>query len=228
MRGIIMDIEEKRNIMLGAKEWVKANLPITLKIQNESYGKLLIHATIDCFAQMCGNYPPSNFNSDTFCRFVLRYSSYSKTFQQICPTTLHYHYDKENDIKLTRGRIYQWDDPELVEEANRILHNIKEEQLRKTAQKKHTYIKLLYQQRNKLVHELDNIGTKIEFSKDVPSIASGKDISSSTIWTLNYPKLWLYNLAQETIYNFIEDCMHNEKPLRFLDKERTTNLTWYI
>ena len=223
-----MTLEEKRKVMLGAKAWVEKNLLTTFKLTNESYGKLLIHSTIDCFAQMWGSYPPAGFNCATFCGFVLRYSSYNTIFKQICPTTLHYHYDKENPIDLTLGEIYRWDDVALVSEANRILLNIKDEQLREEAKKKHTYIKLLYQQRNKLVHELDNIGTKIEFNNDVPSIASGMDINGKYIWTLNYPRKWLYNLAEETIFNFIDDCMHKEKRLRFLDKERTIDLTWYV
>ena len=48
------------------------------------------------------------------------------------------------------------------------------------------------------------------------------------VWTLNYPRLWLYELAQETIFGFIDDCLNAEEITRFLDNQRTTHLTWYV
>lgn len=222
-----MDIAEKRKVIYGAKEWLEYNLPKAFELKNDSYSKLLILATIDCFAQMFGNYPSSNKSNETFCKFVLKYSSQNETFHRVCPVTLRYCYLENYPIKLTRYQIYKWNDPIINDESERILNAIEDINLREIAKRKHSYIKLLYQLRSKLVHELNNIGTKIEFNEEVPSISSGKNIKGEIIWGLNYPRLWLYNLAQETIFNFVEDCLKNDYLLRFLDKERNLDLTWY-
>lgn len=220
-----MDISEKRKIIQGAKEWVDYNLPIALKLMNNSYCKILILSTIESFAQMWGNYP-KNRSNETFCNFVLKYSSQKDILQKVCPVTLHYHYANNIEIKLEQY-IYNWDDEVLAIEADRMLNSIPEDNKRAIAEKKHSYIKLLYSLRSKLVHELNNLGTPIEFSEDIPSVASGMDIDGNIIWSLNYPRQWLYNLAIETIYNFVNDCLENEKMLRFLDNPRRTKLTWY-
>ena len=221
-----MNLNEKRKTIQGAKEWVDYNLSAALTLSNNSYSKILILSTIECFAQMFGNYP-KNRSNETFCKFVLRYSSQKDILQRVCPITLHYHYANNVPIGLIRHRIYSWEDEILVEEACRILDSITDEKVQKTARNKHSYIKLLYSLRSKLVHELDNLGTPIEFNKEMPSIASGKDISGDIIWTLNYPRQWLYNLAIETIHNFIGDCFIHEELLCFLDNPRNLKLTWY-
>lgn len=223
-----MNTKDKRKTIQGAKEWVEHNLPVALQLRNDSYSKILILLTIDAFAQMWGNYPPSCKNNETFCNFIQRYSSQSLLFSQICPVTLQNHYCPNEQIKLKQGEIYSWDDPILAEEANRISLKIYDEKQREKAKGQHTYIKLLYQLRNKVVHELNNLGTKIEFREDIPTIVSGYDEHHKLIWTLNYPRQWLYNLAQETIFGFIDDCLKAEELLRFLDNERTIDLTWYI
>ena len=153
-----MNITEKQKTLLGAKRWVETNLPDTLKLRNNSYSKILILSTIDCFAQMWGNYPQSRLNNENFCKFILRYSSQRTILNQVCPVTLHYHYKKGKLLNLHEGQIYNWDDPILGEEAERILLEIEDEKEREKAKQKHTYIKLLYQLRSKVVHELDNIG----------------------------------------------------------------------
>lgn len=223
-----MNITEKKKILLGAKRWVETNLPVALQIRNDSYSKILILSTIDCFAQMWGNYPPSRQSNENFCKFVLRYSSQRSTMNQVCPVTLHYHYKKDKPLNLKEGQIYDWDDPILGEEAERILLAIEDEKERGKAKQKHIYVKLLYQLRSKVVHELDNIGTPIEFNEDVPSIAFGPEKDNEMAWTLNYPRLWLYELARETIFGFIDDCLNAEETIRFLDNQRTTHLTWYV
>ena len=212
-----MNTLEKRKTIQGAKEWVDYNLPVALTLRNNSYCKILILSTIECFAQMWGNYP-KNMSNETFCNFVLRYSSQKDLLQHVCPVTLHYHYAKKEPIKLTQHRIYSWEDEVLVEEANRMLNSIKDEKRKIIARKKHSYIKLLYCLRSKLAHELDNLGTPIEFNKEIPSVASGKDEQGNIIWSLNYPRQWLFNLTIEVIHNFVEDCLNNEKMLCFLLK----------
>ena len=224
---IDMNITEKQKILLGAKNWVETNLPDALKLKNNSYSKILILSIIDCFAQMYGNYPTRE-NNNTFCKFVLKYSSQRTILNQVCPVTLHYHYKKGRLLNLQEGQIYNWDDPILGEEAERILLAIEDEKEREKAKQKHTYIKLLYQLRSKVVHELDNVGTPIEFNEIIPSVAFGPEKNDEMVWTLNYPRLWLYELARETIFGFIDDCLNAEEITRFLDNQRTTHLTWYV
>lgn len=222
-----MEMTEKQTILLRAKDWVAHKMPETLKIPNDSYSKILILSTIDCFAQMWANYPTSGKNRATFTQFVLKYSSQRDTLKQVCPTTLYYSFLPDKTLCLQPYRIYEWDDPDIKTESDRLLEIITDKKTKEKAVNNHRYIKLLYQLRSKLVHELNNIGTKIEFNEDKPSIASGIDGKGQRIWTLNYPKLWLYNLAQEVIFNFIDDCLNAEELLRFLENKRNIDLTWY-
>ncbi len=249
-KGINNTSADIRAIIEKAEKWAIQNLSDIQYLKNENYQKLLILSTIDAFAQMWGNYPPACKTNSNFCSFVLKYSSQSDLLKQTCPVTLYYNLKrqiwllkkkpsteevkppkKEITLQLEAGRIYRWDNPVLEKEANRIFQRLRNEfsdkDTPRRTKNKHTYVRLLYQLRNKIAHEMNDVGAKFEFCQSVPSIASWHDECGKTFWSLNFPRLWLYNLAEETIINFLDDCLKAEEPLLFLYNERTIDLAWY-
>lgn len=218
------DISKKERIRRidDARNWVRINLDSAYNIPNVSYSKLLALATIDCFAQAWGHFPPANKSNDTFCNFVLSFSSKRDSLRKTCPITLYYEYEKElPDIPLTQGRIYSYESSELEDLASDYLISLPEEE-RERVRKKHTYIKLLYLLRNKLVHELNHLGLPIEFLEDRPSVTFGR-IDQKEVWSLNIPRAYIYNLAKETINNYLTECEKGNCDLPL----RGFSLSWY-
>lgn len=152
------------------REWLKDNFNQALEVRNDNYSKILLLSTIDCFAQAWGGFPKYNA-SENFCEFVLSHTEKRIELNNICPITLSYDYNL-NKINLIRGCLYSYDDSRVISLANSIIADIPEKD-REKARGKHSYVRLLYVMRNKLVHELNDPGTKIEFMEDKPTISSG-------------------------------------------------------
>ena len=104
---------------------------------------------------------------------------------------------------------------------------IKDDLLREKAQRQHSYIRLLYKFRSKLVHELNDKGPGIAFFEGIPTVSSGTNKDGEPIWALDFPKEWLYSLAQETIFNFINECLHDEEWLNSFAPRGASDLNWY-
>ena len=182
-----------------------------------------------------------NESSITFQKFVLSHTeSQRKHLKKLCPVTMFYDYFPSSDIKelpLTIGRLYDYCDPELSAAAETILQRIPVEQ-RERAQKRHTYIALLYRLRSKLVHELNPLGTPVEFFSNVPSISYGtescpqKDDGTREvirqIWTLKFPRKYIYELTKEVIFHRIDACeKQGILPFPLLAEPRKCELSWY-
>lgn len=198
----------------SARRWLEINLPKAMQVGNDYYTIILLLSTIDCFAQAWGGFPKRNV-TDNFCNFVLQHTSNSEPLSRVCPVTLYYDYQLR-DLPLHQGDLIPYDDAELNDLSNKLILGLPESE-RECASKKHRYVRLLYTLRSKLVHELSNPGTPIEFVDDKPTISSGI-MDGKRVWTLNFPKLFIYELAQETIGNYLGEC--DSLPIRGL------NLSW--
>ena len=231
----------KKQALERTKEWAVKNIEIANSVPNGSFSIILLLTIIDSFAQAEYDYPPVNESSITFQKFVLNHTeSQCKHLKKLCPVTMFYDYFPSSDIKelpLTIGRLYDYCDPELSAAAETILQRIPVEQ-RERAQKRHTYIALLYRLRSKLVHELNPLGTPVEFFSNVPSISYGtescpqKDDGTREvirqIWTLKFPRKYIYELTKEVIFHRIGACeKQGILPFPLLAEPRKCELSWY-
>lgn len=204
------------------KAWLNINLSEACKLSNDNYSMLLMLSTIDCFAQAWGGFPKSNTNQN-FCDFVLAHTTKAEDLKALCPITLYYQYsDALPPLRLQTGSLIPYDSPKLRFMAGEYFRKLPKEEQKK-AEEHHTYIKLLYVLRSKLVHELSNPGTPIEFVADKPTISCGRmfagDKLADEYWTLNFPKKFVYELTWEVITNYLDEC--DEVP------QREINLSWY-
>lgn len=205
------------NRIEAVKKWLDKNLPDANSLNNNNYGMILMLSTIDCFANVWGGFPNKNTKSN-FCDFIINHTKYAAALKQVCPVTLYYQYrDLLPELPLKQNSIIPFDDKQLVNLANEYL-SILPGNKRTNAYNSHTYIALLYKFRSKLVHELRDLGTPIEFDAVKPVIASGIT-DGAKVWTLRFPKKFIYDLTWEVIENYLDEC--NELP------DRPQNLSWY-
>lgn len=195
------------------KRWLDLNLPKALAVKNNNYSILLLLSTIDCFAQAWGGFPKSNVG-DNFCKFILQHTE-KRSLERVCPITLAYDYGLS--LNLHRGELIPYDDDRLDQLSQDLVAGLPQHEKSK-ARKRHRYVKLLYVLRSKLVHELSNPGTPIEFIDNKPTMAHGF-VDGQSVWTLNFPKQYIYELARETIANYVDKC--DEVP------SRKICLSWY-
>ena len=230
------EIRERR--IQFVREWAAKNITEVSACPNPLFSRLLFLSIIDAFAQGSTEYKNKS-NLDCFCQFVVKYSSEKSNLEKICPVTLYYDYSGKGydlpRISFTEGMLIGYDEKFANEEAERILLSLPEE-IRNEARKRHQYIKLLYRLRSKLVHELNAIGTPIEFEKDTPMISSGSlidvdengKIVTTKHWTLNFPKDYLEKLKGECVFNYIDECYEQDKdPLPVNQELRKCTYSWY-
>ena len=195
------------------KRWLELNLPKALAVENNNYSMLLLLSTIDCFAQAWGGFPKKNVG-ENFCKFILEHTD-NKSLGRVCPITLAY--DFGISLHLQQGELLSYNDDRLEKLSQSLVAGLPEDK-RDRAKERHQYVRLLYVLRSKLVHELNNPGTPIEFIDNKPTISSGI-VDGQRVWTLNYPKQFIYELAKETIANYLDEC--KEVPMRKI------SLSWY-
>ena len=214
------------------KEWASKNIELAYQNENPNFSNILMLAIIDCFAQAQYNYPPPNKSKDAFREFVLCHShKHGKALSEVCPVTLHYDYfDPNNDkeLSLVPGRLYLYNDADLVALANTLINQLPEHK-RKDAIKRHQYIELLYKLRSKLVHELNPLGTPVEFVSNYPAIVQGENYyTKKSQWTLRFPKDFIYDITKEVILDRIADCSKSGTlPFPLTNEQRRCELSWY-
>lgn len=231
----------KKQALESTKEWAVKNIEIANGVPNGTFSITLLLTIIDSFAQAEYDYPPSKESNITFQKFVLSHTEKHREYlERLCPVTLFYDYFGSSDVKelpLTLGRLYSYYDPELSEAAETILQRIPAEQ-REHAQKRHTYVALLYRLRSKLVHELNPLGTPIEFISNIPSVALGTEYGplkedgtrkvTRQMWTLNFPRKYIYELTKEVIFHRIDACEEQGiLPFPLSNEPRRCELSWY-
>ena len=231
----------KKQALGRTKEWAVKNIEIANSVPNGAFSIILLLTIIDSFAQAEYDYPPGKESSIAFQKFVLSHTEKHREYlERLCPVTLFYDYFGSSDVKelpLTLGRLYSYYDPEMSEAAETILHRIPEEQ-RERAYSKHKYIALLYRLRSKLVHELNPLGTPVEFISNIPSVAHGTEYGPKKedgtrdairqIWTLNFPRKYIYELTKEVVFHRIDVCeKQGILPFPLSNEPRRCELSWY-
>lgn len=216
------------------RDWVKKNTELAYRNSNHTFSILLLLAIIDCFAQAEFEYTTDTGNESIFCDFVLGHAGkYSEDLKKICPITLYYDYYNTTDItnlNLQKGRLYPYNDDELSIIAQSVIEQLPEQD-RREAIKRHQYVHLLYRLRSKLVHELNVLGTPIEFV-NLPTVSQGVSYESNgskhEYWTLNFPKKYIFNLTKQVIYDRLNQCeQYNMLPFPLSEKVRRCERSWY-
>ena len=223
------------------REWVEKQFKIIREIQNKNFSIILCLALIDCFAQAEAQYPLGGHDAKTaFCDFVLKHSdSQRDVLQEVCPVTLYYDYKDEysfSSLPFVSGEILLINEEKLQETARKYLLCLPND-IRAKAREKHQYIKLLYQLRNKLIHEMNPLGNIYSMVSNYPSICSYVKVREKDLWTeeplqdfwtVSFPKEYVFQLSYKTIIHRLDNCKQ-EKTLPFpLSKEpRKCELCWY-
>lgn len=215
--------------------WVNSKLKEIFRIETEGFRKILYFSLIDSFAQSWKDYP-RNGASKVFAEFLVSFSSqYREVLQQVCPVTLYHHYsDKYNfgQLRLPEGRLLLADSTVLERESERLLLLIPDQQQREFARTKHQYCQLMYAERNKLVHELTQIGMPIDFGESLPHVAQGSrqvDGASSDIsWQMVIPEKFIVLVLQDAINGYLTHC-EQEGIVPFSNNEysRKSRSAWY-
>ena len=197
---------------------------------------------MDCFAQAEADYPIGGRPSkNAFCNFVLNHSaSQRNTLQLVCPVTLYYDFKDDYQmppIPFIPGEVILINDIASQKAANNFLICLPPEK-REDAKEKHQYIRLLYQLRNKLVHEMNYLGLPIAMISNYPTITcvskigiddlTGEKDTPEQYWALNIPKDYIFQLAHETIFHRLEMCKKESTlPFPLTNEPRKCELSWY-
>ena len=196
------------------RDWGMNQFETISKYTSEFHRRLLEIIVIDTFSQFhCFH---SGSNSAHFADFVLKYGGdYSNLLSAVCPSVLYYNeFDKDPNtkLKLQQSRIIKADEAIAVQEANRLLGLLSEDR-KKKAEKRYSYAALIYQMRNKLVHQATCVNMPIDFhdSNDItPYMACENEIKDGKLvfkgWTLNIPEEYIVAVGKECINNYIVAC----------------------
>ncbi len=221
------------------REWFEENFITASKVPNEVFRRSLFLMLIEGFAQMEAGYPGSGKSKECFRNFILKHSSIRENLKLVCPITLYYDYKDKYPLPepdVFEGWIYDYTDPHLGKEAERLLLCIPEGKKREVARNNHRYVNLIYQMRSKLVHELHITGTGIDFSDMIPQVASGVntdvDDSDNIVTTheasLNIPEKFIAALAWETVTKYLDECeREGRNPIPADKSKRKSQLAWY-
>ena len=215
--------------------WVNNKLKDISKLETEAFRKILYYSLIDSFAQSWKDYPTYNV-TNVFTDFILTFSNkYRNILENVCPVTLFHYLKDENaflTLNLPEDRLLYAQSDELVKESERLLTTISDLEKRKSAQKKHRYCQLMYAERNKLVHELNQIGMPIEFNEYFPHVARGSKIIDGKLskaeWELVIPEKFVLSVLEDALNGYLSYCVQ-EKIVPFINNthDRKSKMAWY-
>lgn len=228
------------------RRWRDGQIEAICKINSELYQRILITTCIDAFVQHQSSIyeekkGKNRQNRDKFSAFLQKYvddQPYSKWLSLICPTTLYYDYERDlggESLRLMTGRIYFADDSDALSEANRLIMLLPEEK-RIVAQKKHQYSALIYQMRNKLVHEMIYVGCQANFctedSDPIPQMVTQSKSDGNRLmpykWTLHIPVSLLMHCLKSSTDNYLNECTQQGKnPLGEYSPEQKSIFAFY-
>ena len=237
--------EEIRQI----RQWRDRQIDRISRIDNLTYQRILIIACIDAFVQHQNTIYDMKknkervFNWKAFSTFLQKYMNDEQCHRimtLVCPTTLYYDYQKEfgtEELKLDvdSGRIYVADDKDATDESERLIKLLQENE-RNKARAKHQYSALIYQMRNKLVHEMSLIGCPVSFltedSDPIPHMVVLSEIENNKAipykWTLHIPMKLLWKCFKESTDNYLDECQRLQKhPLGDYDPNQKSTFAFY-
>ena len=224
---------------INVQSWLTQYMSEIDCLQNEKSRFILRCSIIDAFAQSA--FPNTNHTSSSFSSFIETYSttSYSNILKSICPVTLYYNYRDEYDfmsLHLTHdSKIYLATDAELSNESNRILNLISDEKKRRTAAYRHTYSRLIYQRRNKIIHDFYDVESHMNFvenqTEQLPHVTLRHSFTDNEFipehWVLNIPEQFIVNVFHSAIEGYLMYCQQNQRSPFKSEVERSYLLSWY-
>lgn len=225
---------------INVQSWLNQYMSEIDCLQNEKSRFILRCSIIDAFAQSA--YHNTNHTSTSFSSFIENYSAiqYSNILKLICPITLYYNYrDRYNleslHLNTQYNIIYLANNIELSNEASRILNLIPDEKIRQTAAQKHTYSRLIYQRRNKIVHEFYDVKSPMNFvenqSEQLPHVILRHSFIDEEYtpehWVLNIPEQFIVNVFHSAIEGYLMYCQQNQRSPFKSEVERSYLLSWY-
>ena len=134
-----------------------------------------------------------------------------------------------------RQIIYLANNIELSNEASRILNLIPDEKIRQIAAQKHTYSRLIYQRRNKIVHEFYDVKSPMNFvenqSEQLPHVILRHSFIDEEYtpehWVLNIPEQFIVNVFHSAIEGYLMYCQQNQRSPFKSEVERSYLRSWY-
>ena len=163
---------------------------------------------LDSFAQSYYGYKGKN--TDIFCNFIKKYQNRYSFLEYIDPISLFYDCSQNTTEKdlfecLDEYTCYYPEDIKKVERLQNYIQKISEEEGKEKVNK-HSYLRLLYQLRNKLVHEMNSPDGGICENDNIPHYAScsrifsGKELdehpyAKEEVWVLCMPISFIRDLV---------------------------------
>lgn len=218
-----------------AKQWFLRQIKQIENYPSEAHRFIILISTIECFAQQSSGF--SHQNMRYFVEFLHRYSAkYNDVLKELCPISIYYHYfeGKENiDLLLNPGTIYSAGSSESGLEANRLFNMLPEDE-KAAVRQKHSYAGLIYQLRNKLVHEFLSLNMPINFkegySYQPPHMAfECSNEACSHIpgrWALHIPEDFVKKVAIDAVDCYLNECLE-KKMIPFCQTSRKCYAAWY-
>lgn len=216
---------------------------------------LCMFSVVDCFAQEWAEYP-SHGNSKAFCDFVMRFQDRYDFFSKIEPITLYY--CVETIIEKTvlfpgmdPEPVVNVDDIGIIEPFTKVvdskfskdllayIQQNCDEKLCSRLFKEHSVVRLLYQMRSKIVHELSGLGSENKWDKNDKKVEPyyrdmGRmyvydgNVISDDVYELVFPVSFIRSLAENCIYNYLDICMIEHRyPFSREWPKRNMTLCWY-
>ena len=241
-----MTIDEEIQQM---RKWRDGHIYAISRIESEAYQRILMVACIDAFVQhqdmiyTMRKQRKKVSDRQAFSDFLQKYvndEQRKKWLCLVCPTTLYYDFLQYYEatplqLKMDHSPIYAADDPDAVAEAERLISILPQEK-REKARLKHQYSALIYQMRNKLVHEMTGVGCNANFfaedSEPVPHmVVLSKHERNGVIpykWTLHIPIGFLKLCLLESTENYLNECQLQQKhPLGDYSPEQKSIFAFY-
>jgi len=228
--------------IVSVQKWIDSKFEIADKIEDNSLKVISYFTITDSLAQNVNGYKWKGA-SDAFCKFVCMYQNTYDFLGDIDPVTLYY--DLENKLfqdidvvdYLDDGNVYYPENILSNMNLKRIIARAKDNGNNKIIAK-HSYIRLLYQLRNKLVHEFSVIGGPMDWTEDslpfynsVDRLFGENEMKSNPkkrIWQLTFPTKFIRELLYNAIDNYFIECIKEQKdPYNNNNILRPMYLAWY-
>ncbi len=219
--------------------WFKQQSDEIRAIPNKKHRLILLISLADAFAQSRVDYKQSN-NRKCFSSFLIQYNSGKENeaiLRTVCPVTLYY--DKRDEyqfgtLNLKPSRVYSAGSNDLIQEVKRMEQCIPED--KRECVLRHRYADLIYAMRNKLVHEMVDIGLDLNFQENkahpIPHIVHGNVENEggawSEYWKLHIPESFIFDVIDKAVNEYLTWCEGVQKiPFKNNQLNRKCYLAWY-
>ena len=240
-----------------AKDYLYKELEVIDKIEDITLQAISIFSLIDCLAQESAQYPTDRTRK-TFCDFVIKHQKQCNYINEVEPITLYY---RVEDL-IDKGVLINGFPPEkevsiedigyidaipvksllMKGKSNEILDYLNNKfgkEFAESIARDHQIISLIYQMRNKAVHEMSGLGESFKKTLDIlPNEPYYRDVGrlyvheenvvSDDVVELVIPNKFLRNILVDCINGYLEDCKTNNRfPFSHNNISRLIRLSWY-